>query len=400
MAGSTRPISWTWSRSTRTFEELAAYRSDDYRLTGGDRPERAQGASVTPNFFRLIGAHAALGRVFNDEDRKAGSQPVTVLSHGLWRERFSADPSILGRSVELDGRAHIVVGVLPESFQFTLLGRANVWTPLVFTPEETSDRRSRSVIGLGRLRDGIAIDQARAELGGIAAHLATAYPDTNATRGVRVLRLADEIRLHHDMGFLLPVLFGMVGCVLLIACVNVTNVMLARASARRHETAVRIALGASRSRIGRQWVIEHLIVFVAAGAAGAALAVYATDWITASIPYREPWLPAELRRRDCRPCSAALRAGRRRIVRHAVWLADGVDRSEGRCQRRPPGRFRPNDDGNQGKPTARRPGGRRSLARARPAHQLRAARADGPQHHARRRRVRLESIADVSDAPR
>ncbi len=113
-----------WSRSTRTLEELAAYRIDDYRLTGGDRPERAQGASVTPNFFRLIGARAALGRLFDDEDRKADKTPVTVLSHGLWRERFGADASILGRSVELDGRAHVVVGVLPESFQFTLLGRA------------------------------------------------------------------------------------------------------------------------------------------------------------------------------------------------------------------------------------------------------------------------------------
>ncbi len=274
-----------WSRSTRTLEELAAYRSDDYRLTGGDRPERAQGASVTPNFFRLIGAHAALGRLFDDEDRKADKTPVTVLSHGLWRERFGADASILGRSVELDGRAHVVVGVLPESFQFTLLGRANVWTPLVFTPEDASNRRPRSIIGLGRLRDGITVDMARTELAGIAGRLATAYPDTNATRGVRVLRLADEIRLHHDMGFLLPVLFAMTGCVLLIACVNVTNVMLARATARRHETAVRIALGASRSRIARQWLIEHLMVFVAAGAAGAALAVYATDWITNSIPF-------------------------------------------------------------------------------------------------------------------
>jgi predicted permease len=160
-----------------------------------------------------------------------------------------------------------------------------VWTPLIFSPEDAADRRPRSVIGLGRLRRGITIEQARAELAGIAAHLAKAYPETNATRGVRVLRLADEIRLHHDMGFLLPVLFGMVGCVLLIACVNVTNVMLARASARRHETAVRIALGASRSRICRQWLIEHLLIFVGAGAAGAALAVYATDWVTTSIPY-------------------------------------------------------------------------------------------------------------------
>ncbi len=284
--GSINPADFLdWQRSARAFEELAAYRSDDFRLTGGDRPERARGAAVTPNFFCLIGAHAVLGRVFDDQDQEPGQPLVTVISHGLWRERFSGDPSILGRRVELDGRAHTVVGVLPESFQFTLLGRANVWTPLVFTPEDASDRRPRSVIGLGRLREGITFDQARAELAGIAAHLSTAYPDTNATRGVRALRLADEIRLHHDLGFLLPVLFGMVGCVLLIACVNVTNVMLARASARRHETAVRIALGASRSRIGRQWLIEHLLVFVGAGAIGAALAVYATDWVTNSIPY-------------------------------------------------------------------------------------------------------------------
>jgi len=284
--GSINPADFLdWTRSARAFEAPAAYRSDDFRLTGGNRPDRARGARVTSNFFHLIGARAAMGRVFDDHDQEPGKPLVTVLSHGLWRERFSADPSILGRSVELDGRAHIVVGVLPESFQFTLLGRANVWTPLVFTPEDASDRRPRSVIGLGRLRDGITSDQARAELSGIAAHLSTAYPDTNATRGVRVLRLADEIRLHHDMGFLLPVLFGMVGCVLLIACVNVTNVMLARASARRHETAVRLALGASRSRIVRQWLIEHLIVFVGAGAIGAALAVYATDWVTNSIPY-------------------------------------------------------------------------------------------------------------------
>ena len=284
--GSINPADFLdWQRSARSFEALAAYRGEDFRLTGGDRPERARGARVSPNFFRLIGARAAMGRVFDDQDREPGKPLVTVLSYGLWRERFGGDRSILGRSVELDGRVHVVVGVLPESFQFTLLGRANVWTPLVFTPEDASDRRSRSVIGLGRLRDGITVDQARAELAAIAARLSAAYPDTNATRGVRALRLADEIRLHHDMGFLLPVLFGMVGCVLLIACVNVTNVMLARASARRHETAVRIALGASRARIARQWLIEHLLVFVGAGALGAALAVYATDWVTASIPF-------------------------------------------------------------------------------------------------------------------
>ena len=284
--GSINPADFLdWRRSARAFEDLAAYRSNDSRLTGGDRAERASGAQVTTNFFGMIGARAAIGRLFDAGDEAAGASPVVVLSQGIWRERFGGDPSIAGRQVELDGRVHTVIGVLPEKFQFTLLGRANVWTPLVFTPADAADRRRRSVIGLGRLRDGVTVDQARADLAGIAARLAAAHPDTNDKRGVLALTMAEDIRRHHDLGYLLPVLFAMVGCVLLIACVNVTNVMLARATARRHETAVRIALGASRARIARQWILEHLMVFVAAGAIGAALAVYATDWVTNAIPY-------------------------------------------------------------------------------------------------------------------
>src|SRR5206468_1346261 len=118
----------------------------------------------------------------------------------------------------------------------------------------------------------------------IAARLASTYPDTNAHRGVRVLRLAEEVRVHHDLGFIVPVMFAMVGCVLLIACVNVTNVMLARTSTRRQEMAVRLALGASRARIVRQWLVEHVLLFVVASLAGAALAIYGANWITASIP--------------------------------------------------------------------------------------------------------------------
>ena len=196
-----QPTSWIGSDRHERLEDLAAYRSNDSRLTGGDRAERASGAQVTTNFFGMIGAQAAIGRLFDAGDEAADASPVVVLSHGIWRERFGGDPSIAGRQVELDGRVHTVIGVLPEKFQFTLLGRANVWTPLVFTPEDAADRRRRSVIGLGRLRDGVTLDQARADLAGVAARLAAAHPDTNATRGVRALTLADEIRRHHDLGF-------------------------------------------------------------------------------------------------------------------------------------------------------------------------------------------------------
>jgi putative ABC transport system permease protein len=174
---------------------------------------------------------------------------------------------------------------LPADFQFTLLGRVEVWTPLVFTPEEASNRRGGWVRALGRLQRGRTVEEARAELGVLARGLAAAYPDTNGNRGVRVLTLADEVRRHHDQGFLVPVLLAMVLCVLLVACVNVTNVMLARATARQHEMAVRLALGASRGRIVRQWLVEHALLFLVASALGTALAAYGTRWVTASIPF-------------------------------------------------------------------------------------------------------------------
>jgi putative ABC transport system permease protein len=272
-------------RSTRSLADLAGYYPADIKVTGKDRAERLAGARVTSNFFNLLGAQAEMGRVFGRDDSGPGEHAVALISHGLWRERFQSDPSIIGRVVPLDGTPHTIVGVLPASFHFTLLGRTNIWTPLVFTAEEAADRRRRFVTGLGRLQPGRTVSEARAELAGIVRQLSEAYPDTNASRGIRVLSLADEIRRHHDAGFLLPVIFAMVMCVLLVAAVNVTNVMLARASARRHEMAVRVALGASRSRLAGQWLLEHLVLFVAAGALGAALAVWLNHWITNSIPF-------------------------------------------------------------------------------------------------------------------
>ena len=273
-----------WQRSAHAFEELAAYRRRDMRLTGGDRADRVRGAQVTPNFFAVIGARAAIGRVFGPVDGEAGRAHVAVLGQGLWQERFQSDPGVIGRTIRIDGEAHTVVGVLPHDFHFTLLGPVNVWTPLVFSPGEAADRRARSLTGIGRLQPGYSIDQARHELTDIARRLSETYPQTNANRGARLLTLAQEVRLHHDAGFLVPVLFAMVACFLLIACVNVTNIMLARATDRRHEMAVRLALGASRARIVRQWLVEHIVLFSFASAIAVGLALYGANWTTNSIP--------------------------------------------------------------------------------------------------------------------
>ena len=273
-----------WQRSAGSFEEIAGYRPSDVRLTGGDRAERVRGAQVTSGFFRVLGTTAHLGRLFDDADVRDGPSRLVVISHLTWRDRFAANPSAIGRTLHINGEDHTVIGVLPETFQFTLLGRSDIWRPLIVTPEQAADRRGGSLIGLARLRQGRTVDEARRELTEIASRLSSAYPDTNSRRGVRVLGLADEVRLHHDMGFIVPVMFAMVGCVLLIACVNVTNVMLARTSTRRQEMAVRVALGASPARIVRQWLVEHVLLFLGASVIGVMLTVYGAEWITNSIP--------------------------------------------------------------------------------------------------------------------
>jgi predicted permease len=266
------------------FSDLAGYRSADVRLTGGDRAERVRGALVTTGFFSVMGTTAALGRVFEPADGEPSAPKLVVISATLWRDRFHGDHDAIGHTLRLDGQDYAVVGVLPDTFHFTLLGRIDVWRPLVFTPEQVADRRPRALVAVGRLRDGRSVEEGRGQLVSLAEQLSKTYPDTNAHRGVRVIPLADEVRFHHDLGFIVPVMFAMVGCVLLIACVNVTNVMLARTSARRQEMAIRLALGASRARLVHQWLVEHVLLFVVASAAGAAIAVYGADWITHSIP--------------------------------------------------------------------------------------------------------------------
>ena len=273
-----------FKRTTQTVRELASYGNSEVRITGTDRAERLRGAAVSANFFDLIGIRAGRGRVFRNGEDQDGAPCVAVISDALWRDRFRADPSIEGRTIRLDDRDCVTIGVMPADFQFTLLGGVDVWQPLVFTPDDAVNRSRGWTRAVGRLAPGRTVDQARDELTRMASELAATHPDTNRNRSVQVLRLADEVRRHHDMGFIVPILFAMTACVLLIACVNVTNIMLARASARRREMAVRLALGASRTRIVQQWLVEHVLLFVAASLLGAGLAIYGAEWVTNSIP--------------------------------------------------------------------------------------------------------------------
>lgn len=279
-----------WQRSAQSFEMMAGYRPAEARWTGPDGAEHLRGALVTPGFFRLLGVEARWGRLFEPTEVGREHLHLVVISHLMWRERLHGDPAAVGATLRLDGEDHTVIGVLPEAFQFTLLGRCDVWRPLLFTPEEAVDRSGLAMVGLARLRRGRTVEEARHELTQMAAASASAYPDTNGRRGVRVLSLADEIRVHHDLGFIVPVMFAMVTCVLLIACFNTTNVMLARASTRRQEMAVRLALGAGRRRLVGQLLTESLLLGLLGGAAGLIVAEGALRAILAAEPQGLPRL--------------------------------------------------------------------------------------------------------------
>ncbi|MFN7925475.1 MAG: ABC transporter permease [Bryobacteraceae bacterium] len=273
-----------WKREARSIEDLAGYRVEDFRLTGDGRPQMLKGGRVTTNFFHLLETRFSMGRGFREEESVPGQSSVTILSQGLWRDRFNADPAIIGKTIQVDEQPHTVIGVLPADFHFPLMGRLNLITPFAFTAEQRAKRRNRELNGIGRLRPGSTASQAEAETRSIAKRMAQLHPSEDSGRVPRIVPLADEIRRHHDAG-VMPVMFAMTGCLLLIACSNVANIMLARAAARRRETAVRLALGGARWQVTRQWIAENCILFLAAGAAGAVLTPLVLEWITASIPF-------------------------------------------------------------------------------------------------------------------
>jgi putative ABC transport system permease protein len=246
-----------WRTSAATINRLSAIGWWDANLIDREDPERLPGFYVSSDFFDAVGVRPALGRGFVRDDETFGRHRVIVISDGLWKRRFDADPAIVGRTVIVDGEPHQVVGVAPARFAFP--DGAQIWAPLSFDPKQPPRRENRSVTVIGRLKDGRTLEDAQAEMAVLADRLAREYPDANRDHGVRVYTLTQGL-LDEGTGPLLSLWQASAFVVLLIACANIANLMLARAAERRREIAVRIALGAGRGRIIRELLTESLLL--------------------------------------------------------------------------------------------------------------------------------------------
>jgi putative ABC transport system permease protein len=277
-----------WKNASRTVEDTAALWGGTLNLSGGGDPERLPAAWVSANYFKVVGIRPLAGRTFAPGEDLKSAPRVTVISEKLWRRRFGGDPGLVGRSIILDGQPHTVIGILRKGVQ--LPSTADAWVPAVFPPGEEKQRGSVFFAGIGRLAPGATLRQAKTEADVIGRRLSTGYPEANASyfKTMTVESLPD--RMLGDTRKPLLILLGAVAFVLLIACANVANLLLVRAASREGEIVIRVALGAGRARIVRQLLTESLVLALAGGTLGIALAAWVIRTLIAIGPRDIPRL--------------------------------------------------------------------------------------------------------------
>jgi putative ABC transport system permease protein len=270
-----------YRQQNQVFEDLAASSGQTFHLTGVTEPKSIGADRVSFNYFHVLGVQPAMGRDFLPEESQAGRIQVVILSHGLWQGSFGADPAILGRSITLNRESYTVIGVMPAGFSLLTAGSSDLWVPLDLGSSALS-RGVRQVSVIGRLKSGVGKEQAQAEMYDLAHRLAQAFPSTNKGWEVQVVRLQDEINKRLELVGVF--IIGPVALVLLIACANVANLLLARASVREKEMSVRAAMGAGRLRLVRQLLTESTLLALLAGAFGLLLGAWGMRVLRSMFP--------------------------------------------------------------------------------------------------------------------